>query len=79
MGAEAGWLDCRGRAAGKAEKEPHLVVRTVHELGAMLISRCLGVGTGLDVLIEGREGLQVSEAVLASESVCLVCKSKKPE
>lgn len=45
----------------------------------MLLSRCLGVGTGLDVPIECGEGPQVSGAVLASESVSLVCKSKKPE
>lgn len=72
MAAGAEWLDSGGRAAGKAEKEPRPVVGTVHEVGVILISRCLGMGTGLDVPVGSVErGLRLGGAVSASESVCL--------
>lgn len=45
---------------------------TVPELGGMLISRCLGMGTGLNVPVGSVErGLRLGGAVPASESVCL--------
>lgn len=72
LAAGAGWLDSGGRAAGKAEKEPRPVVGTVPELGGMLISRCLGMGTGLNVPVGSVErGLRLGGAVPVSESVCL--------
>lgn len=78
LGCGARWLDCGGRATGKARKDPYPIGRTMHELG------WLGMGTGLDAPDEGRRGLllrdrktgktqmsfQLGGAVSASESVC---------
>lgn len=49
-------------------------------LGVMPISRCWGMGTGLDVPVGSVErGFRLGVAVSASECVCLVYKIEKPE
>lgn len=63
---------------GRPKKEPCPVVGNV--LGVMPISRCWGLGTGLDVPVGSVErGFRLGGAVSASECVCLVCKIEKPE
>lgn len=55
LGVGAMWLDCGGRATGKARKDPYPIGGTMHELG------WLGVGTGLDAPVEGRRGQLLRE------------------
>lgn len=55
LGCGARWLDCGGRATGKAREDPHPIGGTMHGLG------WLGMGTGLGAPVEDGRGRLLRE------------------